>query len=80
MGRLTDAMTSVVRLEVQHQQVSMAMSTLREKQDATEKRVDALERLMPGLVETRKWIVGWLVAGVGVVGLALLAVVMKVPT
>lgn len=77
MGKLTEAMTSVVRLEVQHQQVSLSLQSARDQQAALEKRVDAVERLMPGLVETRAWIVRWMLVVVGVVGTAVLALVVK---
>lgn len=77
MGKLTEAMTSVVRLEVQHQQVSMAMNTLRDKQEGLEKRLESVERLMPGLVETRTWVIRWVLAAVGAVGVLVIAVATR---
>lgn len=79
MSKLTDAMTSVVRLEVQHQQVSMSQATLREKQDAIDKRLESVERLMPGLVETRTWVIRWVLGVVAAVLLAVAALVTKAP-
>ncbi len=77
MGKLTEAMTSVVRLEVQHQQVSLTMQSMRDSQAALDKRLDTVERLMPGLVETRTWVIRWVLAVVGAVGVLILALALK---
>ena len=80
MSKLTDAMTSVVRLEVQHQQVTLGLNSMRDQQAGLEKRLDAVERLMPGLIETRAWIIRWILVVLGVVGAGVLALVLKAPT
>lgn len=78
MGKLADAMTSVVRLEVQHQQVSLNLQAMHTQQTAIEKRMDTVERLMPGLIETRAWVIRWVIGVVGLVGVAVVTIALKV--
>lgn len=77
MSKLTDAMTSVVRLEVQHQQVSLNTTVTREKVESLERRTEAVERLMPGLVETRSWVIRWVLSVVAAALVAVGALVVK---
>lgn len=76
MAKLTEAMTQVVRLEVKHDQVAAGTSALRDRQDLLDRRVDVLEREMPGLVEARQWIVRAMVTVVGLVGMAVIGLVV----
>ena len=76
MARLTEAMTAVVKLEVKHDQVAMSTTALRDRQDLLDKRIDVIERDMPALIEARSWIIRAMLAVIGVVGLALVGLVV----
>ncbi len=76
MAKLTEAMTQVVRLEVKHDQVAASTSALRDRQDLLDRRIDAVERDMPQLIEARQWIVRAMVAVIGAVGMATIALVI----
>jgi hypothetical protein len=79
VSKLTDAMTAVVRLDVEFKQHNMAMDTIRTRQDLLDSRMDALERDMPGLRETRGWVVRAMSIVIGAVGLAVLGLVVVKP-
>lgn len=76
MAKLSEAMASVVRLEVKHDTAVMNVQALRDRQDLLDRRVDAVEREMPQLVEARQWIVRAMVAVIGAVGMATIALVI----
>ncbi len=76
MAKLTEAMTQVVRLEVKHDQVATSTAALRDRQDLLDRRIDAVERDMPQLLEARQWIVRAMIAVVGFVGMAAIALVI----
>lgn len=76
LTKLTEAMTQVIRLEVKHDQVESSTTAIRDRQDLLDRRIDSIERDMPGLIEARLWIVRAMVAVVGFVGMATLALVV----
>lgn len=44
-----------------------------------DERLDEMEKAMPGLLEMRKWVVIGVLAGVGMIGAALVTMVLRVP-
>lgn len=71
MLELTKAMTSVVRLEVKHDQAATTLQALHVTVATLGTRVASIESKMPGLVETRAWVVRALLGVAAVVGLAI---------
>ena len=76
LARLSDAMASVVRLEVRHEQTATDMQTMREAIARLAARIDAIEPDMPALRDLRKRVNAALWALAGVIGLSLLSLVM----
>jgi hypothetical protein len=76
MAALSQAMASVVRLEVKHDAAAMNVQSMRDRQDLLDKRIDVIEAEMPGLRETRQWVVRALSIVVGTVMMALLGLVI----
>jgi chromosome segregation ATPase len=76
MAQLSQAMASVVRLEVKHDTAAMNMQSMRDRQDLLDKRIDSIETEMPQLRETRQWVVRAMVTVVGVVIMAVIGLVI----
>lgn len=76
MAKLSEAMASVVRLEVKHDTAVTNLQTIKDRQDILDRRVDSVEREMPQLIEARQWIVRAMVMVVGFVGMAVVALVV----
>jgi hypothetical protein len=76
LARLSEAMASVVRLEVKHDATSLNLQAIRDKQDLLDKRIGMIDQEMPALRETRQWVVRAMVTVVGVVMLAVLGLVI----
>lgn len=76
IGKLADAMASVVRLEVHHEQQRSDIASARISHVELDKRLTSVERELPGLVETRAWVVRGVLAVVGVVGFAAIGLVL----
>lgn len=74
---MKDAMTAVARHAVLMEAQAKDMSELRQAQRSTDARVSIIERDMPALIETRSYTVRGVIAVVAMVGLALLALVVK---
>ena len=84
---ITTTLQTLAKLEVQHQETRGALDRCFTAQDKLSTRIDGvddrlqkMEIVMPGLRETRTWIVGLVIGCVGLVFLALAAVVMRPPT
>ena len=56
-----------------------AIEKVGREHENTEARLQNIEVVMPGLKETRKWVVGGILAIVGMVGLAMVAIVVNTP-
>jgi ElaB/YqjD/DUF883 family membrane-anchored ribosome-binding protein len=76
MTQLTAGMTALIRIEERQQQIVERLSDGTEKMKQLDDRVRDVELAMPQLVETRKWVIGGVLAGVGMIGAALLKLVM----
>jgi len=76
MAKLAEAMTSVVKLEVRHDQASVNIQALSDRQDSMDRRLGAVESEMPQLRETRAWVVRAMSIVVGAVLMALLGLVI----
>jgi chromosome segregation ATPase len=76
LAKLSDAMASVVRLEVRHEQTSMDMHTMREAIARLAVRLDSIEPEMPALRDLRKKVNAALWALAAIVGMSVLSLVM----
>ena len=74
-----EALVTLTRLEERHEQTSAALSRTFATLESQHAKIDALEREIPALVETRKWVVSGVVAGVGMVLAALVKTVVVDP-
>lgn len=76
LGRVADSLQALVKLEAQYGEtradVERLVSSIAKQND----RLQAIEVHMPGLIETRRWVVLGLLAGVGMMGAALLKMVL----
>lgn len=79
MAKLSEAMASVVRLEVKHDSAVVNMQSLRDRQDVMDKRIDLIEKEMPALQEMRGWVVKGILAVIGAVLAGLMALVIAKP-
>lgn len=92
LDKLIDAMSSLVRIEERQQatgdRLAMGAQTFQDHEarlrkievempENLDKRLSSIEAKMPGLVESRKWVVMGLLGGTGMIGAALLALVIK---
>lgn len=77
VNELRAALTVLVKHEVLMGQNSQAAIDLRGEVAAINARVHVVEKEIPSLKETREWIVRGMLAILGVLGLAVVALVMK---
>jgi hypothetical protein len=73
---ITDALQSLVRIEERQISTAERLNTGAGKMSDHEARIRAIEKEMPGLIEQRKWVVGGVLAGIGLIGMALLKLVL----
>lgn len=76
LAKLSDAMASVVRLEIRHEQTSHDMQAMRDAITKLGARIEAIEPEMPALRELRKKVNAALWALAAIVGMSLLSLVM----
>jgi prophage DNA circulation protein len=77
VNELREALTVLVRHDVQMQHHNATAVVLRADVDAIDKRVQTIEKQVGPLVEMRSWVIGGGLMVLGVVGAAVLALVMK---
>ncbi|UIF90869.1 hypothetical protein [Cupriavidus sp. UYPR2.512] len=82
--KIADSMQQLVRLEERHAETRLgldrafvAIERRKEENERLAERVAKIERDMPGLIESRKWMVMGILATIGFVGVGLLALVVK---
>ena len=77
--RQADSLESLVRLEERHgesrEALSRAFATLKDH----DTRMGAIEREMPGLLETRRWVVSGIIGLVAIIGIAVAGLVVNKP-
>ncbi len=67
----------LVRLEERHAETREALGRAFAAQEKLEERIEVIEKHMPGLVEMRGWILAGMLATLGLVGLALVGLVVS---
>lgn len=77
VNKLTDAMAVLVKHEVAMEHNAAEVRELRVAQADQEKRLQAVERKVPGYDELRAWVIRAGLGVLGVVGLTVLLLVMK---
>lgn len=78
VDELRSAMAVLVKHEVVMEQNAAQVASLRTEQSEISKRIAAVEIEMPQLRETRAWVVRAMLAALGVVGLTVIGLVIKV--
>lgn len=73
---LTEAIASLSRIEQRQISIKDDMNLAFAKAEAVEKRVAAIEIVMPGLVETRQWVTAGMIAGVAMILIAVASLVL----
>lgn len=61
----------LARLEERQQGIAAALALNAATMVTTDRRISVIETKLPGLVEMRTWVISGLLAGVGMIGLAL---------
>ena len=90
LGKMADSMTILVRIEERQLNINMRLDEMVKLSADKEMRLRALElvvpdkvdirlsdieKTLPALIETRKWVIMGVLAGVGMIGAALLKLV-----
>lgn len=73
---LGQSMLLLARLEERHQSVTAQLLTGAQSMAAFETRLASVETKMPGLNEMRAWVIGGVLAGIGMIGTAVIKLVM----
>jgi hypothetical protein len=76
LAKLTDAVTGIERLETRQISLVSEIEAARKSQSSFEGRISAIEHDMPGLRELRKWVVGGMVTGIGMMLIAVASLVL----
>jgi hypothetical protein len=77
--KISDSLQHMPVVQMQLGQVLEAMADGRNRMDELDRRLQHVERVMPGLVEVRKWIITGLLAGVALMCTAMLQAVVWGP-
>lgn len=77
VDKLTDAMAVLVKHEVAMEHNAAEVRAMREMQGKQDERLQAIERKVPGWDELRVWVIRAGLGVLGVVGMAVLLLVMK---
>lgn len=77
VNKLTDAMAILVKHEVTMEHNATEVRAMREAQTKHDERLQAIERKVPGWDELRVWVIRAGLGVLGVVGMAVLLLVMK---
>lgn len=76
LAKLTDAVTGIERLETRQIALVGEIEAARKSQSSFETRIASIEHQMPGLLELRKWVVGGMVTGIGMMLVAVASLVL----
>lgn len=79
VNKLTDAMAILVKHEVTMEHNAAEVRAMRERQGKHDERLQAIERKVPGWDEIRVWVIRAGLGVLGVVGMAVLLLVMNKP-
>ena len=76
--QIRDALQSLVRLEEQHMETKAALTRVFVQCEKIETRMVEIEKVIPGLVELRRWVVAGMLGTLSVVGVSLIGLVVVV--
>lgn len=76
LAKLTDAVTGIERLETRQIALVSEIEAARKSQSSFESRIATIEHDMPGLRELRKWVVGGMISGIGMMLIAVASLVL----
>lgn len=79
VNKLTDAMAILVKHEVTMEHNAAEVRAMRERQGKQDERLQAIERKVPGWDELRVWVIRAGLGVLGVVGMAIILLVMNKP-
>jgi len=65
------SLRALTAVEIHQEQILGSMVEGKHRMDNLEKRVDVVEQALPGLIETRRWVVGGIVSAVAMMAAAL---------
>jgi hypothetical protein len=76
---IRDILEKLVRLEERHAESREALGRAFGQIEKLETEVDAIKIVIPSLVELRKWVVAGILGAVGLIGVALISLVIMKP-
>lgn len=76
---ISASLVVLARLETNHAAILSRQSELTKSAEGHEDRLREVELNMPGLKELRKWVIGGVIAGVGMLGASLIKLVLVDP-
>lgn len=79
IGKIAETMHMLTRLETQHEITAKSVGRVFDKTEKLEQRIEAIEIVMPGLKETRSWIVSGVLAVIGMLGVSVIGLVLVIP-
>ena len=76
LSKLTEAVSSIERLETRQLALITDIESTRKAQGDFETRVAKIEVVLPGLIELRRWVVGGMVTGIGMMLISVASLVL----
>lgn len=76
---ISDSLRILTRLEESHTHVLEQLKNGSMTMTDHERRLQDVEKTLPALIETRKWVIGGIIAGVSMIGIALMKLVIVDP-
>lgn len=76
LSEMSSSLQVLVRLEQSHSHILDQLKSGSITMTGHEKRIQDLETKMPPLLEMRRWVVGGILAGIGMMGIALVKLVV----
>lgn len=79
MKEVAKSLTALVRLEENHKMTAERLTSGSARMEKIEERLAEIEKAMPGLKELRRWVIGGVLAGLGMMGTAVGKLVLLDP-
>lgn len=76
LSKLTEAVAGIERLETRQLALISDIDGTRKAQSDFERRVAKIEQILPGLIELRRWVVGGMVTGIGMMLISVASLVL----
>lgn len=76
---ISTSLRALTAVEIHQEQILSSMVKGEGRMEALDKRLDTVEREMPSLLETRKWVVGGVLAAVGMMAAAIFQLTILAP-